>query len=469
MSIETERSFALVEQKTGIVHVDPQRDYTATLPAVFASSRHAMTCNELKAFLFFIGLTQANTPEDEINQYHEYTFYTKEMASRLQEDLKTKRPRLIYETFKSLQNKNIEFTDEEYEGEEDANRKSFALFSVVEFYGRKKDKPMTLAIPAKLNQFLFKNKNRIPFSFDELNQMSSLKAMQVFMYLKTLESQGSNSAPVMQFIIDLGLDENKAYLDFKELNRRIIKPAEKEIRNCTPYKDFSISNDGGRGRSPKYIYWQFVASSIEENRDRRLTLSSLENDVAEKVRSLSKEKQDAVMRALQAGFDSTYINKLLAIKQDDVVFGANISLAIMQAEKKHLSAEETGKMILSAVTKNWVSKESNKDYLKQKETAHRARATQLELEMNIASEVDMDATFKRKAADYFTNMTTDEKADFFQKKKSFIINVFGHTKEFQLDKYLHRKEDGRPDWRYNEVRAARDVIMNMLKNGDLKM
>ena len=49
------------------------------------------------------------------------------------------------------------------------------------------------------------------------------------------------------------------------------------------------------------------------------------------------------------------------------------------------------------------------------------------------------------------------------------MNVFGHTKEFQLDKYLHRKENGNPDWRYNEVRAARDVIMSMLKNGDLKI
>ena len=120
-----------MEPKHSVVHVDPQTDYTATLPAIFASSRHSMTLNELKAFLFFIGLTQANTPEDELNQYHEYTFYTKEMATRLQEDLKTKRPRLIYETFKSLQNKNIEFSDEEYPDEEDAHRKSFALFSSI--------------------------------------------------------------------------------------------------------------------------------------------------------------------------------------------------------------------------------------------------------------------------------------------------------------------------------------------------
>lgn len=61
------------------------------------------------------------------------------------------------------------------------------------------------------------------------------------------------------------------------------------------------------------------------------------------------------------------------------------------------------------------------------------------------------------------------KNDFFVKKKSFIFNVFGHNKDFKLDKYLHRKDNGKPDWRYNEVRAARDVIANMLKNGDLKI
>ena len=458
-----------MEPKHSVVHVDPQTDYTATLPAIFASSRHSMTLNELKAFLFFIGLTQANTPEDELNQYHEYTFYTKEMATRLQEDLKTKRPRLIYETFKSLQNKNIEFSDEEYPDEEDAHRKSFALFSVVDFNGRKKDKPLTLALPAKLNQYLFESKSRIPFSFDELNQMTSLRAMQVFMYLKTLESQGTNSVPLLQFIIDIGLEENKAYYNFKELNRRIIKPAEKEIRDCTPYKDFSISNDGSHGRSPKYLYWQFVTTSLEESREKRLSLSSLEPDIADKVRALSKEKQDAIMRALQAGFDPSYINKLLAIKQDDVVFGANISLAIMQSERSHLSPKETGKMILSAVTKNWVYKDSNKDYLKQKELAFRARATQTELDLGITEEVELDASYKRKAASYFTSMSTDEKKDFFMKKKSFILNVYGHTKEFRLDKYLHRKDNGNPDWRYNEVRAARDVIMNMMKNGDLKL
>ena len=457
-----------MEQKRSVIHVDPQTDYTATLPAIFASAHHTMTMNELKAFLFFIGLTQANTPEDERNQYHEYTFYTGEMASRLQEDLKTKRPREIYNTFKSLQSKSIEFTDEEYSDEEDANRKSFALFSVVNYQGRKKEKPLTLSLPAELNQFLFESKSRIPFSFDELNQMTSLKAMQVFMYLKTLESNGANSVPLLQFMIDLGLN-TKSYLDFKILNNRILKPAEKEIREFTPYKDFSISNDGTRGRSPKYLYWQFVVTSIEENREKRLSLASLEPDVADKVRSLSKEKQDAIMRALQAGFDPSYVNKLLAIKQDDVVFGANISLAIMQSERGHLSPEDTGKMILSAVAKNWVNKDSNKDYLKQKELAFRARATQTELDLGITQDVELDANYKRKAAAYFTGMTTEEKKDFFIKKKSFIMNVFGHTKEFQLDKYLHRKENGNPDWRYNEVRAVRDVIMSMLKNGDLKI
>lgn len=457
-----------MEQKRSVIHVDPQTDYTATLPAIFASAHHTMTMNELKAFLFFIGLTQANTPEDERNQYHEYTFYTGEMASRLQEDLKTKRPREIYNTFKSLQSKSIEFTDEEYSDEEDANRKSFALFSVVNYQGRKKEKPLTLSLPAELNQFLFESKSRIPFSFDELNQMTSLKAMQVFMYLKTLESNGTNSVPLLQFMIDLGLN-TKSYLDFKILNNRILKPAEKEIREFTPYKDFSISNDGTRGRSPKYLYWQFVVTSIEENREKRLSLASLEPDVADKVRSLSKEKQDAIMRALKAGFDPSYINKLLAIRQDDVVFGANISLAIMQSERNHLSPEETGKMILSAVAKNWVNKDSNKDYLKQKELAFRARATQTELDLGITQEVELEANYKRKAAAYFTGMTTEEKKDFFVKKKAFIMNVFGHTKEFQLDKYLHRKENGNPDWRYNEVKATRDVIMSMLKNGDLKI
>ena len=198
-----------------------------------------------------------------------------------------------------------------------------------------------------------------------------------------------------------------------------------------------------------------------------MTLASLKPNVAEKVRSLSKEKQDAVMRALQAGFNASYINKLVAINQDDVVFGANISLAIMQSERNHLSPEETGKMILSAVNKNWVKKDSNKEYLKQKKMAQRVRATQTELDLGITQEMELEANYKRKAAAYFTGMTTEEKKDFFIKKKVFILNVFGHKKEFQIDKYLHRKIDGNPDWRYNEVRAARDVIMSMLKNGDL--
>lgn len=455
-----------MEQKKSVIHVDPQIDYTATLPAIFTSAHHSMTINELKAFLFFIGLTQANTPEDEKKNYHEYTFYTSEMASRLQEDLKTKRPRLIYDTFKSLQSKTIEFSDESYKDEEDANRKSFTLFSVVDFQGRKKNKPLTLSLPAELNQFLYESKSLIPFSFDELNQMSSIKAMQVFMYLKTLEARGLNSIPLFQFMLDLELN-TKSYMDFKILNNRILKPAEREIRQSTPYKDFSITNDGARGRSPKYLYWQFVVTSIEDSREKRLTLASLKPNVAEKVRSLSKEKQDAVMRALQAGFNASYINKLVAINQDDVVFGANISLAIMQSERNHLSPEETGKMILSAVNKNWVKKDSNKEYLKQKKMAQRVRATQTELDLGITQEIELEANYKRKAAAYFTGMTTEEKKDFFIKKKVFILNVFGHKKEFQIDKYLHRKIDGNPDWRYNEVRAARDVIMSMLKNGDL--
>ena len=101
--------------------------------------------------------------------------------------------------------------------------------------------------------------------------------------------------------------------------------------------------------------------------------------------------------------------------------------------------------------------------------AHRARATQTELDLGIIQEVEMETDYKRKAASYFEEMSTEEKNDFFVKKKSFIFNVFGHNKDFKLDKYLHRKDNGKPDWRYNEVRAARDVIERMIKNGDLKI
>ena len=213
-----------MDSKNNVIHVDPQIDYTTTLPALFSSAHHSMNMKELKAFLFFIGVTQANTPEDERQFYHEYTFFAGEVASRLQEGWKTKRPSDIYKAFKSLQTKTIEFNDEQYEDEEDANRASFTLFSKVEFKGRKKDKPITLSLPADLNQFLYESKSKIPFSFDELNQMSSANAIRVFMYLKTLSSKGQNSIPLYQFMVDLGFN-TKSYQQFKELNRRVIKPA----------------------------------------------------------------------------------------------------------------------------------------------------------------------------------------------------------------------------------------------------
>lgn len=457
-----------MDQRNNVIHVDPQSAYTATLPAIFASAHHTMTIRELKAFLFFIGITQANTPEDERNQYHEYTFYASEVAHRLQEDYKEKKPRAIYETYKSLQRKNIEFSDERYKDEENAHRRSYALFSVVDFDGREKGKPLTLALPAKLNQFLYENKSKIPFSFDELNQMRSLNAIQVFMYLKTLESRGVNTVPIPCFITDLRLN-SKVYLKFKRLNDKIIKPAIKEIRQYTQYKDFVITSDGSNGKTARNLYWQFHAPSIEEQQERRLlSAASLEPNISEKVLQFAKEKQDAIMRAIKAGFDIGYINKLLATKQDDVVFCANIDLAIMQSERSSLPPEEAGKMVLAAVSQNWVSKERNQEYLKRKELAHRARYTQCELELGIAQDIEVETNYKKKATEYFSNMTTDEKTDFFSKKKDFILNIFGHTKEFRLDKYILRKSNGKPDWRYGEVKAARDVIATMLKNGDLR-
>lgn len=55
--------------------------------------------------------------------------------------------------------------------------------------------------------------------------------------------------------------------------------------------------------------------------------------------------------------------------------------------------------------------------------AHRARATQTELDLGIIQEVEMETDYKRKAASYFEEMSTEEKNDFFVKKKSFIFNV----------------------------------------------
>lgn len=205
-----------------------------------------------------------------------------------------------------------------------------------------------------------------------------------------------------------------------------MKPAEREIRRTTPYKDFSITNDGSRGHSPQYLYWQFVVTGLDQQQKKRLPLSSLEPDIVEKIQSVSNERQNVIMRAIQAGFDTRYINKLFAIRQDDIVFGANIDLAIMQSEKHRLSAAETGKMIITAVSKNWVSKDSNKDYLKQKEVAHRAKVTQTELDLGIIQEVELETNLKRKAAHYFENMTTEEKKEFFTQKRFFILNVFGH-------------------------------------------
>lgn len=457
-----------MSKKNKVIHVDPLADYTATLPVIFASSRHSMSATELKAFLFFISVTQENTPDDERKDYHEYTFYASELASRLQEDLKKKRPRVIYETFKSLQNKSIEFSDERYRDEEDANRKSYALFSVVDYHGREKNKPLILAIPAPLNQFLYENKKNIPFSFDELNQMSTLNGIRVFMYLKTLSSENINSIGIERFKNDLGFN-TKSYTQFGELNRTILKPAEEEIRRYTPYKDFCITHDGSRGRAPQRIYWQFVVVDLNYTEENRVTLSQLEPKDVEKIQKLSKEKQEAIMDAIQAGYKPAYISKLVSFNEDTCEFCANISLAIMQSHSKKLSPDETGRMIWAAVTQNWVRKDSNQKFLEQKKLAHHVKVTQLTLDLGIEQDVRYEENLKKKAMEYFAELSTEEKKDFFIQKRMFILNMFGKKGDFSLEKYLYRKDNGSPDWRHREVKAVRDVIVSMLKNGDLKI
>lgn len=453
-------------KQNNIIHVDPQVDYTTTLPALFSVAQHSMTMNELKALLFFIGTTQANTPEDELMNYHEYTFFAGEVASRLQENYPKKRPRMIYETFKALQSKTIEFTDASQD-EDEANRKSFALFSTVEYRGRQKNQPLILSLPATLNEFLYKSKERIPFSFDELNQLESANSIRVFMYLKTLSSQGISSISLEIFKQALGFNA-KSYQSFKELNRRILRPAEAEIRKATPYKDFSISNNGTTGKSPTFIYWQFVLTSLTDSNEKRATLKLLADDEVARIKELPRTKQDAIMRALQAGYNPHYIGRLIDYEQLDYVFAANVDLAINQSKKNNLSPEDTGKMIWTAVTKNWASQNTNKDYLKRKQNVHRARMTQLELDLNIEQDVAVEVDLKHRASEYFRILTPQDKLDFYQEYKSYFQNVFGDKKVFSLDKYLHLKENGQPDWRYNEIKAARDVIVGLLKNGSLK-
>lgn len=454
------------KNRPNIVHIDPQVDYTTTLPDFFTSAQHSMSAVELKAFIFFIGVVQANTAEEERLDTHKYTLFAKEVADRLQEDYVKKRPRLIFETFRRLQQKTIQFSDTEDELDDEANRKSFALFSTVSFFGREKNKPLVLSLPAELNQYLYEAKKQIPYSFDELNKLSSINSLKIFMYLKTLSAKGIHSVSIDKFKKDLGF-QSSSYLNFFELRRSILRPVEDEIRHATIYKDFSISHDGYKRKAAHNLFWHFLEPSLVSSPEQRATLKLLKSDDLEKLSKFSKEKQDAIKRALQAGYNQTYISRLLDYNQDDVVLAANIDLAILQAKKNNLPPESVGKMIWSAVTNNWAQKETNKDYLNRKRSALRAKLTQTELELGLDREVDLEMSYKRKACTIFNNMSAQEKETFYIENKTYIMNVFGQKKSFDLSKYLHIKPNGQPDWRYLEVRAVRDVLVGQLKNGDL--
>lgn len=134
------------------------------------------------------------------------------------------------------------------------------IYKLIEYDGRKDS--VTIMINEQLYPFLRDLKSK--FTEVEVNEILAIKGvnpLRVYLLVREMISEGQNSISIELFKKRLGIQNS--YADFKDLQKNVIKAAERQIRKHTSMKDFRFYHDGKGRRAATTIF--FAVSDAQED------------------------------------------------------------------------------------------------------------------------------------------------------------------------------------------------------------
>lgn len=326
----------------------------AKIAEQFAVAQHSLTTTQLKAWVVFIATLDADN-DDGSNIYQ---FNAIDLAKQMSIDERKARGTIVAKIFKDLSLKQIE-----YESEEDHNgeRNIFATNFVSSVVYSRNSHMLQLEIPKMMRPFLFALKQG---SFMQLNTkhiaaLNTTPAIRIYIYLKNLERLGVFYDELNTFRKGIGITSSY-YDDFKQLKSKVIKPAIKEIRMHTDYKDFFIEDNGRPGVKATRIRFGFektVDSDIFEG---------VAPNRAAICRKFPEDVQVSMRLAIDHGFDPLYIeDKFEGIPSERILANFRYVMVEVIGKDKKRGIDKGpavyGKYFLTAVREAWAEKNGKED------------------------------------------------------------------------------------------------------------
>ena len=323
----------------------------------FTKSKYDLVPIELKVWFVFLSKLKDYKNQTDIV----YTLDPLEMADTIGLPKRKARAKKVIEVFESLMSKKIKIENKDIVDDNGVPTIYISHFLSTVYYNAKTKKLHVRMVP-ELHRLLFNFAKSIESVGVDLKNILSLKrtaSIRLFIAIKDMDERNVRSISIEDFKEIIDCD---SYPEFKELKRRVIKPVESDIRENTDYKEFSISDNGSKGRKATTLFFDMKDSDKEriETKARRNAMLDTFKTAAPSVRmklSMASDKLLSVLeQAVFVGFDINYLSKIPLEKEGLVI--ENIMSALdwiykQTSEKnKTFSADERGRLIHSAIMTN---------------------------------------------------------------------------------------------------------------------
>lgn len=401
----------------------------------FTKSKYSLTPTEVKTWFIFLSKMKEYRNQDNIV----YNVNPIEIADMLGYSTDRARVKAVVKTFVSLSKKSIEIENKEIQNEYGEHPVFAANFFSTVFYDIKKRR-LFLRMSPELHYLLFNFVKDIESVGIDLKDILSLKkttSIRVFIALKNLAERGVNAMSIEDF---KNIVDNHSYV-YKDMKRYLIKPIINDIRNNTSFKEFNITDDYRNGVKATTIFFEMKDLVKEEKESAAERYSLLETfkdappSVKIRLKKLRNDTLDKLALAIFAGFDMGYLSKIPLEKEGQVT--ENILSALdyihkkIEYENKSFSADEKGRLIYSAITKN---KAKVVDPSEQKKDDDNILVLRSETDTST-----LEAMYLAAARKYVKSLSNNEFMTFAVNNKDHIRAVF--HKDLILNDLL--KRDGR--------------------------
>ena len=199
-----------------------------------------MNLNTAKAWFQVLSIVQETTPDDIEAGIVSYTFPALDFAKRM--NMSQPRGESVRNALKPLTKIDYTSVNGDLDDIEHAHILDTSLLMAVQYHGNIQGKPLEIYLHPEVNSMIYETKKAIHFDYEDAAKLTSINSIHMFTTLTRLKNQGIFELSLEKFKAAIGLaDKYPIFYDFK---KRVLMPAEKDIRINTSFKSFRFFYDG---------------------------------------------------------------------------------------------------------------------------------------------------------------------------------------------------------------------------------